>query len=80
MTMRVTPMATGANGLPLNTLAPTAKVRKNDPISSTAYFRAAVGAAATAGGAMASLEVATLMSDMHSRSIRMALRREQRSY
>src|SRR5580658_4231963 len=42
MTMRTAPAASGVNVLPPRALAPTVNTRKNDPISSTAYFWLAV--------------------------------------
>src|SRR6266699_61459 len=41
MTISIAPAASGTNTLPLNAATPTAKVRKNAPIASTAYFRVA---------------------------------------
>src|SRR5436305_14084695 len=49
MTIRTAPMATGANALPLSTLAAMVNRKINVPISSTAYFRPAAGAAGAAG-------------------------------
>ena len=51
MTINIAPAASGTNTLPLSAATPTAKVRKNAPIASTAYFLVATphwGAAATA--------------------------------
>jgi hypothetical protein len=51
MTISIAPAASGVNTLWLSTLATTAKVRKNDPIASTAYLRISIvhgGAVATA--------------------------------
>src|SRR6201747_3000550 len=61
MTIRTAPMATGANALPLSTLAAMVNRKINVPISSTAYFRPAAGAAgagdtsAASGGALVSV-------------------------
>src|SRR6266478_3298068 len=41
MTINIAPAASGTNTLPLSAATPTAKVRKNAPIASTAYFRVA---------------------------------------
>src|SRR3978361_2227301 len=49
MTIRTAPMATGASALPLSTLAAMVNRKINVPISSTAYFRPAAGAAGAAG-------------------------------
>src|SRR5580704_11365994 len=42
MTIRVAPAASGTNTLPLRAAIPTAKVRKNAPMNSVAYFLAAI--------------------------------------
>src|SRR5919198_5123929 len=51
MTARLKPIASGAIGLPLKTLAPTVKTRKNVPIASTTYFRVATARRAAASPA-----------------------------
>jgi hypothetical protein len=42
MTIRVAPAASGTNTLPLRAAIATAKVRKNAPMNSVAYFLAAI--------------------------------------
>src|SRR6202166_642356 len=54
MTIRVAPAASGVNTLPLRKATPTANIRKNAPMNSTAYFRTATptwGAGAAYTGA-----------------------------
>ena len=42
MTIRVAPAASGTNTLPVRAATPTANVRKNAPMNSVTYFRAAI--------------------------------------
>src|ERR1700710_2805011 len=71
MTIRTAPMATGANALPLSTLAAMVNRKINVPISSTAYFRPAAGAAgagdtSAAGGEASGGALVSVMMSMTS--------------
>src|SRR3982074_1075673 len=66
MTIRAAPMASGASALALSTLAAMVNRKMNVPMSSTAYFRPAVGAegttSAAAGEASGAASVCLMMS------------------